>query len=123
MFINLSNHPCKYWEKKQLHAAAAYGEIYDLPFPVINPAYQAGEVMELAGQLFKHCCRLMENSTETNHTVHVMGEQNLCFLLVQLLLHEGITCVASTSERKVQTEGNKRMIEFEFYQFRPYKLI
>ena len=35
MFINHTNHSSKYWSDEQLVAARQYGDIIDMPFPVL----------------------------------------------------------------------------------------
>ena len=39
MFINLTNHSSTNWSKKQRKAAEVYGQIIDMPFPVIQPTF------------------------------------------------------------------------------------
>ena len=37
MLINCTNHPYEIWNDAQRKAAAAYGEVLDMPFPQIDP--------------------------------------------------------------------------------------
>jgi len=52
--------------------------------------------------------------------VHLMGEMTFTFALVQKLKSAGIPCVASTTHRRVEERGGKKIVQFEFVQFRPY---
>lgn len=47
MFINHTNHPSQYWSDEQLAAAHQYGEVVDIPFPLIDPALPSGEIGQL----------------------------------------------------------------------------
>ena len=35
VFVNLTNHPSKAWDRAQIDAAEKYGQIVDLPFPKV----------------------------------------------------------------------------------------
>ena len=50
MFINHTNHPSQYWSDEQLAAAHQYGEVVDIPFPLIDPALHSDEI----GQFVHH---------------------------------------------------------------------
>lgn len=123
MLLNLSNHPSPKWHEKQRQAAIeAYGEIQDLPFPNIPPNHGIKAVNELAHSYLQKTLQLQKEYP--NLTVHLMGELTFTFALLQLLLKEGIPCVASTSER-MTTDGEEgtKTIRFEFVRFRNYQLI
>lgn len=119
MFINLSNHPSANWSAEQKNTAEKlYGEIIDLPFPVVDPAGDEEYIDSLAED---YCRQVLELSRDRNVTVHLMGEMTLSFALVQRLQTEGITCVASTTERVTNEtpDGHKESF-FKFIQFRKY---
>ncbi len=123
MLLNLSNHPSPRWQVPQYQAAIReYQEIIDLPFPNISPTYDSQSVTELACSYLYKIQLLQQKHPEL--TVHLMGEFSFTFSLLQMLLKEGINCVASTSERlsKEQADGTKT-IQFEFVRFRKYQLL
>ncbi|MDR1895469.1 MAG: CRISPR-associated protein [Prevotellaceae bacterium] len=122
MLINLSNHPSALWQPAQIEAAAVYGEILDMAFPVINPDWDVNQVKELAENYFRQCKQSLLNAGGDS-AVHLVGEPVFCFLLAQLLLKKHILCITSTSERIVSEEGGKKISEFRFKRFREYKLI
>ena len=37
--INFTNHPYDMWDEKQKKAASIYGDIKEIPFPPVDPAY------------------------------------------------------------------------------------
>ncbi|MCR9101387.1 MAG: TIGR02221 family CRISPR-associated protein [bacterium] len=113
--INLSNHPSEKWSKAQHEAAIEqYGNIYDIPFPDINPNMNAEQMQALVLQYSETIQSLSPTA------VHLMGEMTFTFALVQKLKAAGIPCVASTSHRKVEERDGKKIVQFEFVQFRPY---
>lgn len=119
MLLNLSNHPSANWSAEQKDTAEKlYGEIIDLPFPVVDPAGDEEYIAYLAED---YCRQVLEMSEDRDVTVHLMGEMTLTFALVQQLQTDGITCVASTTERETNEtpDGHKESF-FKFIQFRKY---
>lgn len=119
LFLNLSNHSSDKWSKAQLDAARAYGEVVDMPFPVIDPGATTEEIHRLAEE---YADRITSSYLGRDlMTVHLMGEMTFCFRLVTLLHARGIRCVASTTQRKTSElpDGTKESI-FEFQAFREY---
>ena len=117
MFINLTNHPSKDWSAEQLEAALRYGEIVDLPFPIIEPSFSKEEVLFLV----KECSNTIMGIMNGDTVVHVMGEMTFTHNLVNALKDLGITCLASTTERNtIMTVDGKKISEFKFVQFREY---
>lgn len=116
MFINLTNHPSSGWSQEQLNAALQYGEIVDISFPIIEPFFTKAEVDELSNVTVETIKGLDECPV-----VHVMGEMTFTYAVVERLKTQGITCVASTTERlvKMMPDG-KKISEFKFVQFREY---
>lgn len=54
VFINCSNHPSERWSREQKQAAEGYGEIVDLPFPEVDPSWDAGQVRSHPKTLMLH---------------------------------------------------------------------
>lgn len=118
MLINLSNHPSRYWDDRQIEAARCYGEMVDLPFPIVAPDAKSQALQTLA----QDCVQKILSLGEINSiTVHIMGEMTFTFMVVTRLKELGIRCVASTTERKVtyNSDGVKQT-EFQFVMFREY---
>ncbi len=115
MLLNLSNHPSQKWtlEQKQV-ARERYGGIADMAFPNIPPEATAVEVGALAEAYFK--------KIEEQHprAVHIMGEMTFTYSLVNRLKEAGIICVASTTNRIVEEREGKKIVQFQFVQFRQY---
>lgn len=118
MLINFSNHPSSLWGKKQLDAANEYGEIKDIPFPIVDPESNYSEIEELAE---KYVEEILSYSVSHKITVHVMGEMTLAFLVVSLLKEKGIECIASTTDRNSEMISDSQKIsDFQFVRFRKY---
>ena len=121
MLINLSNHPAVRWNEGQLQEAQKqYGEVRDLPFPKVDPYADEATIQQMAGEYLKQVNQLLPDK-QTN-AVHIMGEMTLTYAIVQRLKTEGVTCVASTTERKVveEADGTKTSV-FQFVRFREYQ--
>lgn len=118
LFLNISNHPSSMWNRGQLEAAAMYGEIVDIPFPVVAPDADSQELQILA----QDCVQKILSMGDVNKvTVHIMGEMTFTFMVVTKLKEMGIRCVASTTERKVTyTSDGVKQTEFQFVKFREY---
>ena len=117
MFINLTNHPSANWSKEQLSAARQYGEIVDLPFPIIEPSFTKDDILLLVKESTDAIMAIMDGET----VVHVMGEMTFTHNLVNALKEMGITCLASTTKRNtVMTPDGKKVSDFKFVQFREY---
>lgn len=116
--INFSNHPSALWSAEQLAAAHVYGEVFDLPFPHVNPHSNADDLSLLADEYVQKILSFSENS---NITVHVMGEMTLSYLVVTRLRSHGIECIASTTEREVEDfQDGRKLVHFRFVQFRKF---
>jgi hypothetical protein len=117
MFINLTNHSSTNWSKKQRKAAEVYGQIIDMPFPVIKPTFTKEDILSLVSE---YTDRIVGMQGE-NKVVHVMGEMTFTHNVVNALKDVGITCIASTTERNtIITLDSKKISEFKFVQFREY---
>lgn len=119
MLINISNHPSEKWSAKQCEAARTqFGEIIDFPFPNIAPEMSAHKVYEAADGFFRTITMVAEPSRAS---IHIMGEMNFTYQLVQLFKRRGFACYASTSERKsIENPDGTKTIQFDFVQFRSY---
>ena len=120
VFINLSNHPLTDWRKEQLNEARNLGEeLIDLPFPNVSPSIGAEEIRKLAEVQIERIIDISKNYDSA--VVHIVGEPNLVFEVVTMLKMQGITCVASTTERiSTNLPGGQKISEFKFIRFREY---
>lgn len=117
-FVNFSNHPSNRWDFSQKKAALRYGaSIVDLSFPEVDPALDESGLDRLAEEKYREILAL--------HPAAVMcqGEFGLTFAVVQRLLSAGITVLHACSERNVLTEGNKKIVRFDFVQFRRFEAV
>lgn len=118
LFINFSNHPSKYWDDKQREASQNYGELFDMPFPPIDPNASDEELQILAQDIVN---KMLSLSDSKSITVHIMGEMTFTFMVVTRLKELGIRCIASTTERKTTYDSNgTKLSEFQFVKFREY---
>ena len=118
IFINLSNHPISKWSDKQLNAASEYGNIYEIPFPAIDPSGDEKYISDLTDKFLQ---TIKSYSHLGEPTVHIMGEMTFTYSLVQKLKTDNIICLASTTCRNVNElpNGVKETI-FTFERFRKY---
>jgi len=116
MLLNISNHPSAAWSINQKQTAETlYGSVIDMPFPNIPSQYSTKEVATLVAEYKEKVLVLAPQA------VHLMGEMTFTCALVRAIQKEGITCIASTSERTVVDEGDgKKTVIFNFVRFREY---
>ena len=118
MLINLSNHPSRYWGKKQQEASRCYGNVVDLPFPAIAPSANTQELQTLAHTSVQ---KILSMGEAESITVHIMGEMTFTFMIVKKLKELGIRCIASTTERKTTyNDDGTKLSEFSIVKFREY---
>lgn len=118
LFINLSNHPSGSWSESQLKVAAEYGNIVDLPFPQVNEDGDEKYIEDLVDTYF---AKVIELSGNIPCTIHLMGELNFSFALVNKLKGMGYNCIASTTKRNViELPDGSKNVAFEFCRFRKY---
>lgn len=117
LFINFSNHPISGWSEEQLKAARHYGEVFDLPFPQVDPMATSQEIQRLEEDCV---CRILAAGAGHPFTVHVMGELTLVYHVVTALKQRGIPCVASTTDRDSTEYDGLKLSEFNFVRFREY---
>lgn len=119
MLLNLTNHPSTLWSVKQRIAAAAYGEVQDLPFPLISPADDGAHIDELVDAYEKQIAEIGAD------TVLLQGEFVFTYRLTVRLKARGVRVLAAVSERcttETQTSDGRtvKQSEFRFYGFREY---
>jgi len=123
MLLNLSNHPYSKWSEKQKETARLqYGSVIDLSFPMVDPNGSTSDVKELALSFFNKITAILDECANEPYinALHIQGEFTFVYHLVALLKSSGVRCVASTSYRDIKQVGNKKMITFNFVQFREY---
>lgn len=119
LFVNISNHPSDLWCREQKDAALALcAALSDLPFPAVPPEATKAHVAAMASDV---AGRLRSLAAGRRVVAHVMGEMSLTFALVSLLKAEGVTCVASSTERAVEVlPDGRKASSFRFVLFREY---
>lgn len=118
MLINLSNHPYDTWGEEQKVAAAVYGTVTDVLFPVVDEAADETYISSLAES---YCSRISQMALPDEATVHLMGELTFTFALLKRLQQSGYTCIAATSQRLVSVnEQGDKLVHFRFCRFRKY---
>ena len=118
IFVNFSNHPSCHWGDAQRAAAEKFGEILDLPFPVVDEQSSEEKVSQLADN---YIAKIVLMGKPEEITVHIMGEMTFTFMVVTRLKELGIRCVASTTERKTTyNDDGSKVSEFSFVRFREY---
>ena len=115
MLLNLTNHSSNLWpENQRKKAIELFKSIIDLPFPQISPSLDSAG-LDLLAEDYEHQVRKLDPIA-----VHIMGEMTFTFRLVTLLKSQGISCVASTTQRIASEENGIKISKFEFVQFRSY---
>ncbi|HKL03690.1 MAG TPA: TIGR02221 family CRISPR-associated protein [Cryomorphaceae bacterium] len=114
--INLSNHASEKWSDTQRRKALEIAEeIIDIPFPTVPPEADEIQIEVMAQETVDKV--LQYNPSH----VHIMGEFTLTYRMVRKLKAHDVTCIASTSKRKVSTlPDNSRKVKFDFSTFRKY---
>lgn len=113
MFVNLSNHPSSNWTPEQISAAG--GNVVDLPFPQVLPDGDEAYIENLADEYLQRILEMKDVSA-----VHLMGEMNFTFSLVNKLKAKGVRCVASTTTRETVEENGVKVSRFNFVRYRDY---
>ncbi|WP_031556040.1 hypothetical protein [Oribacterium sp. FC2011] len=119
MIVNLSNHPSDVWDESQKEAAHIYGEIKDIPFPMISAQSTETEIKRLAEDYAEEVKKYKPEAAM------VQGEFTLTYSLVNKLKELGINCISACSERMTTTEiledgSCKKSSVFKFVKFRKY---
>jgi hypothetical protein len=139
MLLNLSNHAVAKWSAAQKQAAEQrFGEIHDLPFPVIAPNADLNSIITLAQEYVQKCRNQFDHLQnpassikDPASAIHVMGEMTFVYQFVKLATAgaygatgAGLRCVASTTERRaVDHPDGSKTSEFRFVRFREYEAL
>lgn len=114
-FINFTNHPVDTWDVYQRKAAEAYGEIQEIPFPMVKAAADEKEIISLAEEMTDKIMSLEPVA------VLCQGEFTLAYAVITRLKNNGIKVLAACSERMVEiNEEGKKVVSFQFERFREY---
>lgn len=114
-FVNFTNHPVSTWDDSQLAAAKNYGEIAELPFPVVKSDADEMEISVLADEITK---KIMDLNPAA---VLCQGEFTLAYAVINRLKNRGVKVVAACSDRMVETnDEGKKVVTFHFERFREY---
>lgn len=119
MFVNFSNHPSEFWDDLQRQAAIQWGNIVDVPFPIVKPEADESDVLSLAVQSVD---KILEHKP---NAVMCQGEFTLCFAVVKLLQKQGVIAVAACTKRVIKESKDsngvyKKESVFQFERFREY---
>ena len=120
MMLNCTNHPFAQWsEAQKCAAAAAYGAVKDLPFPVVSPAWGTRQLAQTADAL---CAQMTAMEPDA---VLCQGEMGLTCAVAYRLWKKGIPVVHACSERIAceRRDGEGRTVKtsvFAFCAFRAY---
>lgn len=132
MFINLSNLKSAYWSTEQRNAAKPYGEIVDIPTPIVPPTATEGEVADMADIYMDKivaALNIKSSVSDTNilkeHMVLVDGNAQLVYRIVaNLSRFYNIPCVKATYQLIDQNTTDKDIsnhyVEHKFVKFREY---
>ena len=115
MLLNLSNHPSASWPAAQLTAAGGTSQVCDLPFPQVDPSGDEAYIKQLVNDYYNKIVTFQGITA-----VHIMGEMNFTFALVNKLKANGIRCLASTTMRETVEENGVKISKFNFVRFREY---
>ena len=112
--INLSPFPLEDWPLAQRQAATqAYGEITNWNFPVVSPTLDSQELATLVDDYYRKILAARPNA------VHIIGEMNFTFRLIERLKAVDITCIASVWNGENSNDLYDELAS-EFVQFRVY---
>lgn len=118
-FINFSNHASSKWNQNQIEEALKWGEIVDVPFPMLKADLTEDEIVNIGDEYVEKILACEPS------VVMCQGEFTLTYYVVNQLIKRGITCVSACSERvsveKMQEDGTVRKESFfNFVGFRKY---
>jgi ATP-dependent exoDNAse (exonuclease V) alpha subunit len=119
MLLNFTNHPFSSWAENQKNTALEkYSEVLDIPFPHINPG---ADELDIKAEAVKYLDEIIKLKPDA---VHIMGEMNFTFQMVNFLMKEGIECIASTTTRMVEDfDDGTQKSQFKFVKFRSYNFL
>ncbi len=119
IFVNFSNHRSDNWSNCQVKAAQAWGEIVDVPFPVVPSAADEQDIQAMAEKCVE------EIMAHDPQAVMCQGEFTLTYAIVNRLKNLGVTAVSACSDRdtveKTMPDGTTaKQSVFRFVRFRKY---
>lgn len=128
LVVNFSKHPFNKKQEKEaiqlLNFIKTDNEsilIKDVDHPIV---YE--ESPDVEPTVDKECLKKLINTyiqkikKHNPMIVHITSEPTFTYQMVNLLKKEGIKCIASTTERIVEQQGDKKISTFNFVQFREY---
>lgn len=92
-FVNFSNHSSDKWGIEQFNAAREYGEIIDIPFPILEKGLSEDDIENIGNE---YIARILEHNPVA---VMCQGEFTLTFYVVCGLLRQNVTCLSACSQR------------------------
>lgn len=121
MFVNLSNHESKNWQKKQIEKAEKYGEIIDMAFPEITGSTSIEEIDIFVKEYYEKLSKMSFDA------ILLVGEYSFVYSLIKLLLKEHKNVFSIKSDFKlshyVDKDGIcKREIKNDFIDFVRYEI-
>lgn len=120
MLINISNHPLSEWSERQIdEAIRLWGGVVDIAFPKIDATLTNEDIESMAKANIEQYTEAIKRYP-TPSAFHIMGEMVYCFNVINTLKEMGYTVVASTSNRDVTMEGDRKVVRFYFEKFREY---
>lgn len=123
VLVNFSNHLYNQWcADQKLKAGKICNKVIDLAFPMIDPKLTVAGLTKKADEYVEKILSLFPNHTDPR-TVHVMGEQTFCYLIIRKLQQKYVVCIASTTERNNTEHNGLKQSIFKFVEFRPYPCI
>lgn len=120
MLVNLTNHPSAFWaDAQRAKARERWGDILDIPFPQVDPAWTTEELFSVAKATVSHVLTMSPDA------ILCQGETGMTFALVQLFQLAKIPVYTATSARDVEETrledgGTRKHSVFRFVQFRVY---
>ena len=118
---NISNHPSVDWGEEQREG---WDEIYDVPFPQVDPTLSWRQVEKIADELLHNndldgCLANLEEGIWDRDEIFIMiqGEFTLSFILYQYLERIGHVAIPTTQRVETIKDGVKTSI-FKFVRWR-----
>ncbi len=104
-----------------MQASVKYGDILDIPFPIVPPSFDENAVQTLADE----CVNRILSVLTGNDAVLAQGEFTLCYAVVYRLRAENIRVVSACTERvteeSVKPDGEvEKVSRFRFVRYRDY---
>jgi len=125
LFLNISNHPSKSWDKDQKEAVNGLFmnnevEYWDIPYPNIPPQASLEEVKSICDAVVSQV-QALKGDNEV--VALVQGEMTSLFFLVPSLQKLGIKVVSATTQRVAEEKDGVKTSVFKFCKFREYPIL